>query len=165
MAHTAVTGSSRTMAPPISSLYSGAYFRQSWASARRTWAESSMHGTRGDDAGVARGEEPGLVVLLHEDGLHVHGDGNADARVALPVVGLLAAGGTGVDEEDVAVEYVREWRGIGVAVRVDGGDDAVLGIAQDFARLVFGDRAFGQLLHRMVHGGFFHGDGGAALLR
>lgn len=96
----------------------------------------ASHGTRGDDAGVARGEEPGLVVLLHEDGLHVHGDGNADARVALPVVGLLAAGGTGVDEEDVAVEHVREWRGIGVAVRVDGGDDAVLAVAQDFARLV-----------------------------
>ncbi len=85
--------------------------------------------------------------------------------LVMPSMHLLAAGGTGVDEEDVAVEHVGEWRGIGVAVRVDGGDDAVLAVVQDFARLVFGDRAFGQLLHGLVHGGSLHGDGGAVLLR
>lgn len=59
-------------------------------------------GTGGNDARIARGEESGVVGRLEVARLHIHGNGHADARVALPILGLLTAGGTAHRVEDVA---------------------------------------------------------------
>lgn len=115
----------------------------------------ASHGARGDHTGIPCGEESGLAVFLNVDGLHVHRDGHADARVTLPVCGLLTARGARVDEQGIVIEDIREGSGVGVPVLIDGGDDAVLAQAQDVAGLVFADSALGQLCHRLMHGRSF----------
>ena len=70
------------------------------------WVRDAPHGARGYNAREARGEDPRLSVLLHKDGFHIHGDGDADARVAFPILGLLASGSPRVDEERIFIQRV-----------------------------------------------------------
>lgn len=92
---------------------------------------NGTNGTRGNHTREARGEEAGSTVLLDVNWVHIHGDGDAHARVALPVLGLLASRDARVDQQGVTVQDVGERRGVGVSVSIDRGDDAVLADAED----------------------------------